>query len=41
MIRLENPTKPIGAFMSKEEADILIAKGEMLKKMQDVDIDVL
>lgn len=24
----ENPTKPIGAFMQKEEADILIAKGD-------------
>lgn len=28
----ENPTKPIGAFMSKEEADKLIAKGENVKE---------
>lgn len=28
----ENPTKPIGAFMSKEEADALIAKGENVKE---------
>lgn len=28
----ENPTKPIGAFMTKEEADDLIAKGEQVKE---------
>lgn len=28
----ENPTKPIGAFMSKEDADKLIAKGENVKE---------
>ncbi len=28
----ENPTKPIGAFMSKEEADKLIEKGENVKE---------
>lgn len=28
----KNPTKPIGAFMTKEEADVLIAKGEQVKE---------
>ncbi|MDO5696050.1 MAG: carbamate kinase [Eubacteriales bacterium] len=28
----KNPTKPIGAFMTKEEADALIAKGEQVKE---------
>lgn len=28
----KNPTKPVGAFMSKEEADVLIAKGIAVKE---------
>ena len=37
----ENPTKPIGSFYSKEEAEKLMETGLVLKKMRVVDIEEL